>query len=99
MNHPRFYTIIAHLDNPKRFMSFSLDELLVLALGIMLLVTSNHKVIVGGFSLSLLSLLRYLKHGQGPRYLLVQLYWFMPSYVSQGLVSNVPKSYFRKWRG
>ena len=99
MGRSGFYRIIAHLDNPKRFMSFSLDELVVLVFGIMLLVTSNHKLMVGCFSFMLISLLRYLKHGQGPRFLLVQLYWLMPSYVSQGMVAKVPKSHFRKWRG
>ena len=99
MNNSTHYRVIAHLDKPKRFMSFSIDELLIVLIGLLLLVTSNHKVLVGLFSCVLLSTLKHLKQGKGPRFLWVQLYWYMPSSLSQAIVAKVPKSHYRKWRG
>lgn len=99
MSNSTQYRLIAHLDKPKRFMSFTLDELLIVMVGLLLLVASNNKVLVGLFSFVLLSALKHLKQGKGPRFLLVQLYWFMPSTLSQIFVAHLPKSHYRKWRG
>ena len=99
MNNPTPYRMISHLDKPKRFMSFTMDELMVALVGLMLLVASNHKVLVGLFSVTLLSTLKHFKHGQGPRFLLVQLYWYLPRALSQVFVVTVPPSHLRLWRG
>ncbi len=76
-----------------------MDELMVAMVGLMLLVASNHKVLVGLFSVTLLSALKHLKRGQGPRFLLVQLYWYLPRALSQVFVVTVPSSHLRVWRG
>ena len=98
MNHPTLYRMVSHLDEPRRYVSLTLDELLVVLLGLMLLVASNHKLLVGGLCFGLCGILKVLKRGHGPRYLLVLLYWHMPSSVTQLIVSYLPASCRRVWR-
>lgn len=98
MHNPTLYRVISHLDAPKRYMSLTLDELLVALLGLMLLVASNHKILVGCLCFGLYGILKVLKQGHGPRYLLVLLYWHMPRAVTQLIVSHLPASCRRVWR-
>lgn len=98
MNHPTLYRMVSHLDEPRRYVSLTIDELLVVLLGLMLLVASNHKLLVGGLCFGLCGMLKVLKRGHGPRYLLVLLYWHMPSSVTQLIVSYLPASCRRVWR-
>ncbi|MDF1756933.1 MAG: type IV conjugative transfer system protein TraL [Legionellaceae bacterium] len=99
MDNGALYRVISSLDEPKRYMSLTIDELLIAALGLMLLVTSNHKLLVGALGFGLYTFLKHLKQGHGPRFLLIQLYWHMPDPISKIAVSNLPPSYYRVWRG
>lgn len=93
------YQIITHLDEPKRYLSLTLDELCIAVIGLMLLTTSNHKFLVGTLSAGIYSYLKYLKQGHGPRFLLIQIYWHMPNMIAKLIVPKLPKSYYRLWRG
>lgn len=55
------YQVVSHLDEPKRYISLTIDELCIVILGLMLLTTSNHKLLVGILSLVIYSFLKYLK--------------------------------------
>lgn len=92
------YRVFSHLDNPRRILSLTIDELVVALIGVMLLVASNHKLLVGVFTFLLFSVLRRFKKGNGPRALLVQIYWYLPNPISQWLVTSLPASYLRVWR-
>ncbi len=89
------YQFLNHIDAPKRILTLTLDELLVAGLGSMLLIVSNQKVIVSVFGLSLLSGLRYLKKGEGPKALLILAYWYLPSFVTQFFLPKLPLSHHR----
>lgn len=89
------YQFLSHIDAPKRILTLTLDELMVAGLGFMLLIISNQKVFVSLFGLGLLSGLRYLKKGDGPKALLVLAYWYLPSGLTQFFLPQLPLSHHR----
>ena len=99
MNNPALYRVVSHLDEPKRYVSLTMDELFVVLLGLMLLVVSNHKLLVGFLCFCLYGVLKHLKQGCGPRFLLVLVYWHMPASLAQLMVPHLPASHRRVWLG
>lgn len=89
------YQFLNHIDAPKRFLTLTLDELVVAGLGFMLLVLSNQKIVVTLLGLGLLSGLRYLKKGEGPKALLVLAYWYLPSFITRFFLPQLPCSHHR----
>ncbi|HAT2150926.1 TPA: type IV conjugative transfer system protein TraL [Legionella pneumophila] len=89
------YQFLSHIDAPKRILTLTLDELVVAGLGFMLLIISNQKFLVSLFGLGLLSSLRYLKKGDGPKSLLVLVYWHFPSGLTQFFLPQLPLSHHR----
>lgn len=99
MHNSSCYRLVKHLDEPQRFLSFTLDEAGIALLGLILLVSATHKLLLGLFCFGLYSGLKYLKQNQGPRYLLILIYWYAPKEIGQMLVKNLPASYLRVWVG
>lgn len=93
------YQIVSHLDEPKRCIGLSVDELCVVILGLLLLTISNHKLLVGALCLVIYGFLKHLKQGNSPRFLLLQFYWHMPAILAQLFLRALPKAYYRLWRG
>jgi conjugal transfer pilus assembly protein TraL len=93
------YRLVKHLDEPQRFLSLTIDEVVIAVLGLMLLVATSHKFLSGLFCLGLYSGLKYLKQGESPRFLLVLVYWHVPKEVSQMIVTKLPASHYRIWMG
>lgn len=89
------YQFLNHIDAPKRILTLTLDELVVAGLGFMLLVLSNQKIGVSLLGLGLLSGLRYLKKGEGPKALLVLAYWYLPHFITQFFLPQLPYSHHR----
>ncbi|WP_244944214.1 type IV conjugative transfer system protein TraL, partial [Legionella bozemanae] len=89
------YQFLNHIDAPKRILTLTMDELVGAGIGFMLLIISNQKVWVSLFGFSLLSGLRYLKKGEGPKALLVLAYWYLPSMVTQFFLPKLPLSHHR----
>lgn len=89
------YQFLNHIDAPKRVLTLTVDELAVAIFGFMLLIISNQKVIVSLLAFGLLSGLRYLKKGEGPKALLVLIYWYLPSCVTQFFLPRLPLSHHR----
>jgi conjugal transfer pilus assembly protein TraL len=89
------YQFLNHIDAPKRVLTLTVDELMVAGLGFMLLIISNQKIMVSILGLGLLSGLRYLKKGQGPKFLLVLAYWHLPSTATQFFLPKLPSSHHR----
>jgi conjugal transfer pilus assembly protein TraL len=89
------YQFLNHIDAPKRFLTLTMDELVVASFGFMLLIISNQKIWVSLLGLSLLSGLRYLKKGDGPKVLLVLAYWYLPSFLTQYFLPKLPLSHHR----
>jgi len=99
MNQPTIYDIVSHLDEPPRYLGLTIDELFVGVIGMLLLVTSSHRLVVVGVFFGLYSALKYLKRGNGPKYFLVLIYWHLPASVAQIFVPKLPASSFRVWYG
>lgn len=96
--HPTLYRVISHLDKPRRIVSFTYDELVLFIFGLMLLVASPYKWLVGCFIGLLYSVLKHLKQGHGPRYLLIRMYWSLPAPITQAMIPHIPCAYQRIWR-
>lgn len=94
---PKNYRFLSHIDAPKRLLTLTVDELLIAVLGFMLLVVSNHKVVVSLLGFGSLTILRNLKKGQGPKALLVLAYWYLPKEVSRCFLPRLPASHHRVW--
>lgn len=97
MSNFNLYQVISHLDEPKRYFTLTLDEVMIAGLTLLLLVISNRKLVVTMLGLLLYSALRMLKKGQGPRFLLVLAYWQLPKPITQLFVPTLPASYQRVW--
>ncbi|SEG42122.1 conjugal transfer pilus assembly protein TraL [Legionella quinlivanii DSM 21216] len=95
MMSPMNYQFLSHIDAPKRILTLTMDELVVAGMGFMLLIISNQKALVALFGFSLLSGLRYLKKGEGPKALLVLAYWYLPSVITQYFLPKLPLSHHR----
>ncbi len=91
------YTMLTKLDEPERYFTLTVDELLVAIVGMVLLVCSSHKVVVGLVVFSMLSVLKRLKKGNGPRALFVLAYWYFPHTITQIVFPDLPKSHWRVW--
>jgi conjugal transfer pilus assembly protein TraL len=89
------YQFLNHIDAPKRVLTLTMDELPIAILGFLLLVISNQKILVSLFGLGMLSGLRFLKKGQGPKALLVLIYWYLPRSLTQLLLPKLPASHHR----
>ena len=97
MQSPTIYTILSHLDAPARIFTLTIDELVVAVMGLMLLVMSNQKIVVGVFACIIYLSLKHLKGGAGPRHLLVLAYWYFPYSVTQLCLPTLPASHLRAW--
>ena len=91
------YHFLNHIDAPKRYLSLTLDELLIASLFFVLFICSSQKIIVTLLGMGIVSLLRMLKKGDGPARLLVMAYWYLPSSVTGFFLPSLPKSYQRFW--
>lgn len=89
------YQFLNHIDAPKRILTLTGDELFVAVLGFMLLVIANQKILVSLLGLGLLSGLRFLKKGEGPKSLRVLAYWYLPSSLTQFFLPKLPPSHYR----
>lgn len=90
-----YYRLFTHLDAPKRYLSLTIDELMVTAISFSSLALLNHKVLSILIGFGLLSALRLLKRGQSPRRLLVLMYWYLPFAITQFLLPKLPASHHR----
>lgn len=92
------YHFLNHIDAPKRYLSLTLDELIITSLFFVLFICSSQKIIMSLFGMGLVSLLRMLKKGDGPQRLLVMAYWYLPSSITGFFLPSLPKSYQRIWK-
>lgn len=98
MNQLSHYHFLNNIDAPKRYLSLTLDELIVAGIFFVLFICSSQKIIVSLFGMGLVSILRMLKKGEGPQRLLVMAYWYLPSAITSFFLPALPKSYQRIWK-
>lgn len=89
------YRFLNHLDAPKRWMGFTLDEVFIAVLSFLFLIFAQNKIIIIGIGLSVVMGLRVIKKGKSPRHLLVLAYWYLPSSVTQFILPKLPPSHCR----
>ena len=70
------YRFLNHIDAPKRYMTLTIEEMVIAGTCLMLLIVAENKLVVLAAGLILVALLRRLKKGNGPRYLIVLVYWY-----------------------
>lgn len=95
---PTMYRVVNHLDAPKRWLTLTLDEVVLALLGLMLIVVSNQKLVVGVLGFIFYGVLKQAKQGRGPRFLLVLAYWHLPTYITRWFLMHVPASHVRVWK-
>lgn len=95
MSNTCYYRLFSHLDAPKRYLSLTVDELLVAIIGFSMLALTNHKIVGALICLGLLSVLRMLKRGQSPRILLILMYWYLPYAITRFFLPRLPASHHR----
>ena len=95
MNNEIYYRLFSYLDEPKRYLSLTVDELVVAIVGFSLLGLTNYKILSALLSLGLIFALRTLKRGNGPRTLLLLAYWHLPHMVTQFFLPRLPASHHR----
>lgn len=98
MNQITHYHFLNSIDAPKRYLSLTLDELIIASVFFVLFICSSQKIIVSLLGMGLVSLLRMLKKGEGPARLLVMAYWYLPSSITGFFLPSLPKSYQRIWK-
>ena len=91
------YQFLSHLDAPKRYLTLTIDELLVAVTSLILLTASDQKIMVSVVSFGLVSCLRAGKKGAGPKALLVLAYWYLPHSLTRFFLPQLPASHHRVW--
>lgn len=97
MSNPSKYEFLNYIDAPKRILTLTIDEMVVAITDVLLLIVSNQKILVFIFGFVLFALLRITKKGEGPRALLVQMYWYLPSALTRYFLPTLPPSHYRVW--
>ncbi len=95
MTNPNCYRLFTNLDAPKRFLSLTVDELVVAIIGFSMLSLTNYKVLSALLGLSLIFILRVLKRGNSPKVLLIMAYWHLPHALTRFFLPKLPASYIR----
>ena len=91
------YRFLNHIDAPKRYLSFMIDELVVLGIFCSLLIFCTHKITIATVGYVRFKVLRNLKKGAGPKHLLVLAYWYLPHSITQYFIPKLPASHLRLW--
>ncbi len=101
MRDEALYQVRHHLSSPFRILSLTIDELVVIisALATFFFIDGivAKGLLVAG-SIGLVSVLRFIKRGRGPKMIVVYLYWYLPSFITQFFMSKMPASYKRIWK-
>lgn len=93
MNH----RVLAHLDHPRRYFGLTVDELSIALVAALFIALSNQKIIVILSAALLVAGLKRLKKNQGPRFLLVLAYWYLPHAITRFILPKLPDSSHRYW--
>jgi type IV conjugative transfer system protein TraL len=89
--------ILRYLDEPKRYIGLTLDDLTIGGLTIFFAMVSSHQIIVVLAGLCIRLGVRKILKGNPPSYLLVLMYWFFPHAVTKYFIRDLPPSHKRYW--
>lgn len=96
MRNEQFY-IPKHLDDPVRWLFWTMDEAALLLSGFVFGVVFNHILITALIGCALMLLLKKLKGREGHTFLLRLAYWHLP--LSRRAFKATPPSYIREYVG
>lgn len=91
------HRILAHLDHPRRYFGLTVDELSIAVAASLFIALSSQKVIVILSAFLLVAGIKRLKKNQGPRFLLVLAYWYLPHALTRFILPKLPDSACRYW--
>lgn len=91
------YQFLNYIDAPKRYLTLTIDELVVAGISMLLFTFLSQRILVSILGFGLVGGLRAIKKGQGPKALLVLAYWYLPYAITQFFLPKLPKSYYRVW--
>jgi len=72
------YYIPKHLDDPPRFLLWTMDEAIVLMAPFMLGIIFSHVLLALMVGASLLLGMKKIKGNEGPNFLFNVMYWYLP---------------------
>jgi conjugal transfer pilus assembly protein TraL len=96
MNNDKYY-IPKHLNDPPRWLFWTMDEATILISGFALGVLFNHILIAGVLGIALMLLLKKLKGKEGNSFLLNRAYWYFP--LCKQAFKITPPSYIKEYIG
>lgn len=91
------YQFLNHLDAPKRYFTLTIDEAILAASGLLVLVMAKQSYLALLPVALLMAVLKRLKKGQSPRILLLLAWWYLPHALTQFFVPKLPASHYRVW--
>lgn len=94
---PENYLFFNHLDAPKRYVGLTLDEALLAALGLLVLLMASQTVLALMPIALAFTVLKRLKKGRHPRVLLLLAWWYLPQGLMQFFMPGLPASHCRLW--
>lgn len=81
-----------HLDEPAKFLFFTIDELIALVVPLLIGLFSDQLIIGMIMGIGMMYALKKLKGEEGHYYLFHLLYWYMPQFMQ---LKATPNSYIR----
>lgn len=91
------YLFFNHLDAPRRFVGLTLDEAVLAALALLVLLMASQTVLALIPVAFAFTVLKRLKKGRHPRVLLLLAWWYLPQGLTQFFVAGLPASHYRLW--
>jgi conjugal transfer pilus assembly protein TraL len=97
MNNDHYY-IPKYLDEPPRWLFWTMDEAIVLIAPLLLgLIVFNRLILGFVLGVILMVILKKLKGSRGPHFLLSHFYWYFP--FNDKYLKATPPSYIREYLG
>ncbi len=91
------HRILSHLNHPKRYFGLTVDEVIIALTATLFVALSSQKVVVILSAFLLMAGIKMLKKNQGPRFLLVLAYWYLPHGLTRFILPRLPDSSNRYW--
>jgi conjugal transfer pilus assembly protein TraL len=96
VEHEELFQFLRYLDEPKRFLGLTVDDCIIGGLTIFLVMFSRKFLIVLA-GVAIRSVLRKMKKGNSPNYLLMLMYWYFPHAITKYFIKGLPPSHQRYW--
>lgn len=99
MEHEELFFILRYLDEPKRILGLTLDDFAIGVFTIFFVMFSSNKIkfLMFFIGIGVRMIVRKIKKGNPPNYLLLLMYWYFPHSLTKYLFRDLPPSHQRYW--